>query len=173
MPSCRFWYFHIKCINRKLTRRCGKPLVLTPYIEDTDDRNQEYPCQVPQTQPFRSTSNDVSRATGRCNVDSVPVLQTTTASGGDHAAPRRCSSSCPTRPKKRRLTSKMPDPQKATALVRKADAYATWFHSLATLSTAERACINGFAASFQKTAGVDFYITKYQGKPMETLTRSS
>ena len=32
-----------------------KPLVLEPYIADTDDRNQEFRCQVRREQPFRST----------------------------------------------------------------------------------------------------------------------
>jgi hypothetical protein len=38
------------------------------------------------------------------------------------------------------------------------------------LPKTERACIKGFAASFQKAAAMDFYITKYQGKLMEALT---
>ena len=38
------------------------------------------------------------------------------------------------------------------------------------MSDAEWASIAGFGASFQKAAAMDFYITKYQGKPMESLT---
>ena len=34
----------------------------------------------------------------------------------------------------------------------------------------EQACVMSFAASFRKAAAMDFYITKYQGKPMESLT---
>ena len=34
----------------------------------------------------------------------------------------------------------------------------------------EQGCVSSFAASFEKAAAMDFYITKYQGKPMESLT---
>ena len=58
-----------------------------------------------------------------------------------------------------------------SCLVRKDNAYPTLFpRVLASLSAAERACINGFAASFQKPDAMDCHITKYQGKPMEALT---
>ena len=46
-----------------------------------------------------------------------------------------------------------------------------WFPGIfAALSAKERACVVSFAASFRKAAAMDFYITKYQGKPMESLT---
>ncbi len=46
-----------------------------------------------------------------------------------------------------------------------------WFPGIfAALSTKEQACVVSFAASFRKAATMDFYITKYQGKPMESLT---
>ena len=41
-----------------------------------------------------------------------------------------------------------------------------WFPRTATLSSRELRCIQSFAASFEKAAAMDFYITKYQGKPM-------
>ena len=53
VPSCRFWYFHVVTINGKRRRRRGKPLVAKPYIADTDDRNQEFRCQVLREQPFK------------------------------------------------------------------------------------------------------------------------
>ena len=46
VPSCRFWYFRVKRIINKARRRRGKPLVEIPYIADTDDRCQEFRCQV-------------------------------------------------------------------------------------------------------------------------------
>ena len=39
------------------------------FIADDDERNQEFRCQVVREQPFRSTSNDVTQVTDRCNVD--------------------------------------------------------------------------------------------------------
>ena len=69
VPSCRFWFFRIKLLGRKRRRRRGKPLVREPYIADTDERNQEFRCQVMREQPFRSTSNDCAQVANRCNVD--------------------------------------------------------------------------------------------------------
>ena len=39
------------------------------FIEEDDDRKQQFRCQVVREQPFRSTSSDVSQVTDRCNVD--------------------------------------------------------------------------------------------------------
>ena len=69
VPSCRFWFFRVVTIKEKRRRRRGKPLVREPYIADTDDRNQEFRCQVRREQPFRSTTNDVAQVTDSCNVD--------------------------------------------------------------------------------------------------------
>ena len=69
VPSCRFWFFHIVIVAGKKRRRRGKPLVDKPYIENSNDRNQQFRVQVRREQPFRSTSNDVCQATDRCNVD--------------------------------------------------------------------------------------------------------
>ena len=55
VPSCRFWFFRVVTIKGKRKRRRGKPIVLEPYIADTDERNQEFRCQVRREQPFRST----------------------------------------------------------------------------------------------------------------------
>ena len=98
VPSCRFWFFRVKCIHLKKRRRRGKPLVTTPYIAENDDRNQEFRCQVLREQPFRSTSNDVAQAANRCNVDfqilfcAPPVLavDAAPASGGASACCNGC-----------------------------------------------------------------------------------
>ena len=45
-----------------------------------------------------------------------------------------------------------------------------WFPDAAKLSSGERASIQSFAAAFQKAASMDFYMTQYQGKAMESLT---
>merc|ERR1712222_264628 len=48
-PSCRFWFFCIKqlCLGARIkrVRRRGKPLVRTPFIDFSDDRNQRCRCQ--------------------------------------------------------------------------------------------------------------------------------
>ena len=73
VPSCRFWFFRIKRMLvegwEKAVRRRGKPLVTTPGIEESDDRNQQCRCQAKREQPFRSASNDVCQVCDRSNVD--------------------------------------------------------------------------------------------------------
>ena len=68
-PSCRFWFFRIKEVKSekglKRLRRRGKPLVAAPFIEEADDRNDEFRVKVVREQPFRSTSNDVAQACNR------------------------------------------------------------------------------------------------------------
>ena len=65
VPSCRFWFFRVVEVAGRNLRRRGKPLVETPFIEESDDRNQQYRCQVRREQPFRSTSNDVAQVCNR------------------------------------------------------------------------------------------------------------
>ena len=48
-----------------------------------------------------------------------------------------------------------------------------WFPRTSTMSSRELRCIQSFAASFEKAASIDFYITKHQGKPMESVTPCS
>ena len=69
VPTCRFQFFRRVKVGDKFKRRRGKPLVAKVFIAEDDDRKQEFRCQVVREQPFRSTSNDVTQATARCNVD--------------------------------------------------------------------------------------------------------
>ena len=46
--------------GRKMVRRQCKPFIVSPFIAETDERNQDCRCQVKREQPFRSTTNDVS-----------------------------------------------------------------------------------------------------------------
>ncbi|MCP4206292.1 MAG: hypothetical protein GY767_04500, partial [Shimia sp.] len=184
VPSCRFGFFRVKSIGGKMRRRRGKPLVDTAHIADTDERNQEFRCQVRREQPFRSTSNDVAQVTDRCNVDfqflfCAPPLPAEDArlaprTTGEHSSASQpaapAGSETAPRPKRTRLMQKTPDVRQRAALVTRPRRRPAWFPATATLSQSEHACIEGFAASFQKAAAMDFYITKYQGKPMESLT---
>ena len=58
VPSCRFWFFRIKVVEilgcKKRLRRRGKPLVAEPYIEESDERNDQYRCKVKREHPFRT-----------------------------------------------------------------------------------------------------------------------
>eukprot|EP00812_Abedinium_dasypus_P007843 NODE_1_length_8589_cov_4.556480.p1 GENE.NODE_1_length_8589_cov_4.556480~~NODE_1_length_8589_cov_4.556480.p1 ORF type:complete len:2586 (+),score=446.46 NODE_1_length_8589_cov_4.556480:571-8328(+) len=175
-PACRFWFFRLKKIGGKLMRRRGKPLVTNAYFETNDERRQEFRCQVPREQPFRSTSNDVAQVTDRCNVDfqfllCAPPLPSNEGSSGDDDEPVTSAGDCASdRSKRRRLTERTPALEKVHSICRRPRDCPAWFPRASSLTKSERACIQGFAASFQKAASMDFYITKYQGKPMESLT---
>ena len=88
VPSCRFWYFRVKKLNLKRVRRRGKPLVVSPYVEETDDRNQQFRCQLRREQPLRSTSNDVCQVTDRCNVDYQYLVCAPVQCGDENDAPQ-------------------------------------------------------------------------------------
>ena len=178
VPSCRFWYFRVVTMKdeqgrEKRKRRRGKPLVSEPHIEETDGRNQQFRCQLRREHPFRSTSNDVAQVSDRANVDfqflscappAPPDAQP--AGAGNEAATATTGS---TRQRLRKKTRAVPAVQKPA--FKKQPRSPTWFPgSFATLTSQEQACATSFAASFRKAAAMDFYITKYQGKPMESLT---
>ena len=55
--------------RRKRIRRRGKPLVSGPYIEELDDRNDQFRCKVKREQPFRSASSDAGQVCCRNNMD--------------------------------------------------------------------------------------------------------
>ena len=166
-------------------RNRGKLLVLEPYIADTDDRNQEFRCQVRREQPFRSTTNDVTQAADRCNVDfqflpcAPPLPRDDEEPAPDNDAPQleadsaRANSGAaqPAVPRRRRIRKKtgvVKDVGKPA--VKKRWQRPAWFPGSASLSSKDKACVTSFAAAFRKAASMDFYITKYQGKPMESLT---
>ena len=76
-PTCRFGFFRVLSIKRlvdgsmrrRRVRRRGKPLVMEPYVETSDERNDRFRCKVKREQPFRSATNDVCQAGDRCNTD--------------------------------------------------------------------------------------------------------
>jgi hypothetical protein len=134
----------------------------TPFIAETDERNQEFRCQVVREQPFRSSTNDVSQATDRCNLDFQFLFCAPPLPQQDE---EEMTEDPPERTVRRRLT------KKTTLVVKKQRKHIpTWFPLGSRLSKAEQRCIRGFTDSFRKAAAMDFYITKYQGKPMELLT---
>ena len=136
------------------------------FIADDDERNQEFRCQVVREQPFRSTSNDVTQVTDRCNVDYqfLPCAPPLPADTDDNNVTQLPG----TRVSRRLRTKTRPGVTKAASPVRFKKP--PWFPKAMTLSQKEQRCILSFAASFQKAAAMDFYITKYQGKSMESLT---
>ena len=113
-PSCRFWFFRIiplKIGGRlKRVRRRGKPLVQEAFVDDTDDRNQRCRCQVKRDQPFRSTTNDVSQVSNRCNVDFQFLMCAPVEAAEVPEEPQLGSVDVP---KRRRLTKKTPAITKA------------------------------------------------------------
>ena len=184
VPSCRFWFFRIKkfCLNGrdKAVRRRGKPLVAEPFIEESDERNQQARCQVKRGQPFRSASNDVAQVCDRCNVDyQFLVCAPAAASTSGAAQPATSTSHAPQSglaaepdhlPKRRRLTKKTSGESKAPAATQSPKNARKWFYGSGALKEQAHAVMESFAVSFRKAYAMDFYITKYQGKMMEALT---
>ena len=157
--TCRIWFFRRVKVKDKYKRRRGKPLVGKVFIAEDDERNQEFRYQVVREQPFRSTSNDVAQAIDRCNVDyqSLPCVPPLPPDVEDSIAAQPSA--------RRRLRTKTR--LGATKAVFKKP---PWFRKSVMLSSREQRCIQSFAASFEKAAAMDFYTTKYKGKPMESLT---
>ena len=76
-PPCRFWFFRVIVLTvwdgmkdkiRRFRRR-GKPLVDTPFVHSTNERNEYGLAEVERLMPFRSASQDVKLAALRCNND--------------------------------------------------------------------------------------------------------
>ena len=169
VPSCRFWFFRIHKLHLKekdkRVRRRGKPLVSKLFIAETDERNQCYRCQVIREQPFRSATNDVCQVCDRCNVDfqflhCAPAAETSTARN-DLPQPHQ-------QPKSRRLAEKT----KSTRVLAlpKQEGKFKWVYGCGQLPAQGHPLLNSFTAAFRKAYAMDFYITKYQGKMMESLT---
>ena len=109
MPSCRFWFFHVKCFGRKTKRRRGKALVSEPFTQEEDDRNQQYRCQVKREQPFWSTSDDICQVTDRCNVDYQFLFCAPLPSSKIEAVPESTPEAHSEGRKRRRLTEQSPE----------------------------------------------------------------
>jgi len=187
VPSCRFWYFRVKKINNKSVRRRGKPLVKEPYVEASDDRNQEFRCQLKREQPLRSTSNDVCQVTARCNVDfqflSCAPPEAPAANDGQNDAPQLVPR--PVDDGQNDAPQLVPRPVRSKRLYKKTKPHANllkrrpcrppapaslqWLYGV-DLTKVEQKSLHMFSAAFRKAYQMDFYITKYQGKMMESLT---
>jgi len=127
-----------------------------------------------------STHGD-SQATDRCNVDfqflpCAPPLppDAEDSNATQLAACTTIAASSASQPSARRrlrtktrlgATKAAPQPRSQLRLKKP-----PWFPKSVTLSSREQLCIQGFAAAFEKAAAMDFYITKYQGKAMQSLT---
>jgi hypothetical protein len=167
VPSCRFWYFRVKKLGLKRVRRRGKPLVMNPYIEDTDDRNQQFRCQLKRETPLRSTSNDVCQVTDRCNVDYQFLVCAPTECGEENDAPQLVPSDAA--PWRKRLTKKTKDSTLKFGSTTSRKRGVKWLYACDTTKLDSRLLLS-FSAAFRKAYAMDFYITKYQGKMMESLT---
>ncbi len=163
-PSCRFWFFGIKQLRLgariKRTRRRGKPLVRTPFIDFSDDRNQRCRCQVRRDQPFRSSSNDVSQVSDRCNVDfqflmcapdeSADAAEVLQPGGAAQPAQGEPPAPAPTQPAKRRrltrktATKKNPGSTKATRPPKGLGGGKKWLYGCGSLQPDDAAVVESF-----------------------------
>ena len=167
VPSCRFWYLRVKKINNKRVRRRGKPLVCTPYVENSNCRNQEYRCQLKRETPLRSTSNDVCQVTVRCNVDFQFLVCAPPETAFENDAPQLVPDSVA--PISKRLTKKTKGITTPTLAMSHGKRGIKWLYGCGAIKFDSKLLLN-FSEAFRKAYGMDFYITKYQGKMMESLT---
>ena len=155
-------------------RRRGKPLVAEPFIEESDERNQQARCQVKRVQPFRSTSNDVAQVGDRCNVD-YQFLVCAPAAASTDGTPQSADSSSAAPPdapalqsvqpqKRRRLAKKTDAGSQNLARMQKPNNTKKWCYAIGAVHSQAPAVLESFAVAFRKAYAMDFYITKYQGK---------
>ena len=167
VPSCRFWYFRVKKLKLKRVRRRGKPLVSSPHVEETDDRNQQFRCQLKRGHPLRSTSNDVCQVSDRCNVDYQFLGCAPVQCSDENDAPQLVPSDVA--PQRKRLTKKTKDITKRRHPTYRTKGGVKWLYGCDTKKFNAKLLLS-FSAAFRKAYAMDFYITKYQGKMMESLT---
>ena len=90
--------------------------------------------------------------------------------GGGQPAAQDAHPEQPPRKRTRIRGKTNPPPSVGRPPVKKRDGRASWLPGVSVQTPAESACLRAIRTSFAKAAGMDFYITKYQGKPMEALT---
>ena len=157
--ACRFFFFHIVVFACealanlgqtavKRIRRRGKKPVETAYVASTNDRNEFCKVIVVRHTPFRSATTDVGQVWGRCNIDFQFMPRTLDP---DQVL------AMTTEP----LHVPQTDPKLALAM------YGVRLQL--PDSPLLRRCFHSLVAMHQAAQKCDFYITKYQGKPMEQL----
>ena len=154
--ACRFAFFHIVVFMfmlrgqevAKRIRRRGKKLVETAYVANTNDHNEFGKVGVVRHTPFRSATTDVGQVWGRCNIDFQFMPRTL-----DPDQFFTTTNELPLVPQT--------DPNLALAM----------YGVRLQLPDAPllRRCFHSIVAMHQAAHNCDFYITKYQGKPMEQL----
>jgi len=159
--ACRFWFFHILAFTyvctglagiaetvTKRVRRRGKRLVDTPYIATTNDHNEFCKPILQRDTPFRSASTDVGQTWGRCNIDFQFMPRT--------LDPDQLLESSPA--------------QSAVLQVNPKEALAMYGVRMRMPDEPMmRRCFHTIVAMHQASHNCDFYITKYQCKPLEQL----
>ena len=132
----------------KAFRRRGKELVPQAHIALTNDHGELFRAVVRRDTPFRSASSDVGQTWGRCNCDFqfMPRALEPEQFRADSAAK-------PVAPEV--------NPKLALAM----------YGIRLQLPEAPllRRCFHSVVAMFQAAHNCDYYITKYQGKPMAQL----
>ena len=149
---CRFLFFHIKVftymegLKDKIKRvlRRGKELVPTPYLAETNERNEYGRAMVLREHPFRSSSSDLAQAALQCNVD---------AQFQDRAVPFKDHKDDEAEP-----VEKSAEPRRG---------YLFGFRSLRGLKAT---LLNAQKAAFKAAFVCDFYITKYHAKAQQILS---
>ena len=136
-------------------------LVKEAFIASTNERNEFCKPVLERKTPFRSASTDAGQNWGRCNIDFqfMPRTLDPDTVFGDSAA----------QPAEAHLNGDSAA-QPAVLQVNPKDALAMYgVRRKMPSSPLLRRCFQSLVAMFQAAHNCDFYITKYQAKPMEQL----
>ena len=164
VPLCRFHMmrrlvFELKdsgnTVLKRVLRR-GKQLVSEPYVSAEEDANM-YGRPVPvRTHPFTTSSNDCALSCLRCNVDCQFVARTLPeALTVCDVNPQHADSQMD-------FSLDLSDDQTPVA---------AWMLPIAgRLNAFKRSFAKALQAMFRAAHCCDFYITKYQTKPQQTMT---
>ena len=136
-------------------------LVKEAFIASTNDRNEFCKPVLKRNSPFRSASTDAGQNWGRCNIDFQFMPRTLDPDQvfGDSAA----------QPAESHLNGDSAA-QPAVLQVNPKDALAMYgVRRKMPSSPLLRRCFHSLVAMFQAAHNCDFYITKYQAKPMQQL----
>ena len=136
-------------------------LVKEAFIASTNERNEFCKPVLERKTPFRSASTDAGQNWGRCNIDFQFMPRT--------LDPDTLFADSAAQPAESHLNGDSAA-QPAVLQVNPKDALAMYgVRRKMPSSPLLRRCFHSLVAMFQAAHNCDFYITKYQAKPMEQL----
>ena len=149
-PACRFFFYRVLELildgAKRRFRRRGKSLVTVPHVQTSNARNELGLVQPVRLQPFRGPTSDVAQSATRCNFDFRIMLRAFLLSRDEATIELNCD-----------LKHVAFNLQSIT--VRQIDELYV------------RDLLRSIIATHISANNTDYYITKYQCKPLEELNQ--